>query len=216
MRVGDPARDGGVPAACAHVYGVTDTERKGDRHGKEGPPGAGGRGARRMRCHVQRMLERDVRGRSRRRARRMRTPSSRSRSPTRCCGSSTSTRSPPPRRTAGSSWSPRARSPSWGPDARRTVRRALRARLGSRPSRGALCTSPHGSRRPVRAPRAGMTALNFDNRIPAMMAPGLRVLRNPSPRHRAFVPPPALTGGRPVRVAPPRPCGLRCAFRAAG
>lgn len=34
------------------------------------------------------------------------------------------------------------------------------------------------------------------------MAPGFRQLQLPSPRHRAFVPPPALTGGRPVRVAP--------------
>lgn len=34
------------------------------------------------------------------------------------------------------------------------------------------------------------------------MAPGLRQLQLPSPRHRAFLPPPALTGVRPVRVAP--------------
>lgn len=34
------------------------------------------------------------------------------------------------------------------------------------------------------------------------MAPGLWRLRTPSRRHWAFVPPPALTGGGPVRVAP--------------
>ena len=34
------------------------------------------------------------------------------------------------------------------------------------------------------------------------MAPGFRRLRTPSPRHRALFPPPALTGGRPVRVVP--------------
>ena len=74
----------------------------------------------------------------------------------------------------------------------------------------------------------GRTLPHLENRIPAMMAPGLRRLRTPLPRHRAFVPPPALPGGRPCgsppsavrppvrsRAAgstPPRSDGLRWPF----
>ena len=57
----------------------------------------------------------------------------------------------------------------------------------------------------------GRALPHLENRIPAMMAPGLRRLRTPLPRHRAFVPPPALPGGRPCG-SPLRPCGLQCAL----